>query len=204
MFGTHTKLMMSNGFERLQKTPPPDVCSGMCFVWVEPVGRANANKHSETVTLWDIKDRRDFIVCAWICENRPATCLMRWTTSSSVGVVTGLRLSSRWAVRRCVRGLFLLLRVFFNALALGDGLWDSIWASSIFANSSSEKFWSLGMLWAELRNVVGVAQHHVLPRLLKFSSSPLQKFFSMKLFTRPQGCFLYLSSVETLKQITVH
>lgn len=72
--------------------------------------------------------------------NSPATCLMRWMTSSSVGVVTGLRVSSRWAVRRWAGGLFLRLRVeFLTALALGDNLWLSIRASSIFPNSSSDK-----------------------------------------------------------------
>ncbi len=86
--------------------------------------------------------------------------------------------------------------------------------------------WSL-LLWVGLHIIVGEAQYCcgwifkwlrlglkkvevgaqggfgrvgncVLPRLLKFSSSPLQKFFSMKPFTSPHGCFLYLNSVETL------
>lgn len=126
------------------RRPRPLTCAQECVLsgwnlWAE----RTQIKPSENA-LGNCESVRFYCVCLDVCINRPATCLMRWTTSSSVGVVTGLRVSSRRAVRRCVRGLFLLLRMFFNALALGDGLWDSIWASSIFANSTSDKttvFW---------------------------------------------------------------
>lgn len=154
---------MSNGLERLQKIPPPGECSGMCLVWVEPVGGAHANATSHI----DLNLKSLVYVNIWMCMSSPATCLMRWMTSSSVGVVTGLRVSSRWAVRRWVRPLFLRLRVeFFSALDLGDSLWLSIRASSIFANSSSDKTtttaqcscgWGLVLLWAKLNFVMGGA-----------------------------------------------
>ncbi len=128
--------MMSSGFERLQKIPPPGMCSEMCLVCVEPVGGVHEIATSH-INLNLISFDFDNI---WMCMNSPATCLMRWMTSSSVGVVTGLRVSSRWAVRRWVGALFLRLRLeFLTDLVLGDSLWLSIRASSIFPNSSSDK-----------------------------------------------------------------
>lgn len=62
------------------------------------------------------------------------------------------------------------------------------------------KLLRLGLKKVEVRAQGGFGRlgNCVLPRLLKFSSSPLQKFFSMKPFTSPHGCFLNLNSVETL------
>ena len=69
----------------------------------------------------------------------PATCLILWITSSSVGVVTGLRASSRCWLRMLGSGLFFRLTVeFFNTLAFGDSWWASVSISSSFDNSISE------------------------------------------------------------------
>lgn len=60
-----------------------------------------------------------------VCPS-PATRLIRPTTSSSVGVVTGLSTSSRWGPLRCVWGRFLRRTVdCLLAFSLGDCRWSS-------------------------------------------------------------------------------
>lgn len=175
---TYTKLMMSSSLETLYRARPPGRwwCSGLwCLVCVEP-----------------------------------ATCLIRWITSSSVGVVTGLSASSICWLRMWGIGLFFRRTVeFFTTLTFGDSWWDSVSNSSSFDSSNSKKegdncYIFIPHLHAGLKVVCswtvpnGKNTFKGLPRCRKFSSSPLQKFFSMKPFTSPHGCFLKRSSVDTL------
>lgn len=146
----------------------------------------------------------------------PATCLMRWTMLfSSSGVVTGL---SAWSRCCCLRGLFRRLAVAVrNAFALGDCAWCSESSSGTLLNSSSahvqcrqrkthiHRFMqSITAVWIIIwtccwKIVFLPIQSPHSPKYLKYSSSPLQKFLSMKPLTSPHGCFLKRSSADTLR-----
>lgn len=113
-------------------------CVSVCVLW--SVAYTKLMMSSSLETLYKAKPpgrwRCSGLWCL-VCVD-PATCLILWITSSSVGVVTGLRASSRCWLRMCGRGLFFRLTVeFFTTFAFGDSRWDSSNISSSLDNASS-------------------------------------------------------------------
>lgn len=54
----------------------------------------------------------------------------------------------------------------------------------------------------EVASLLHQREEKASPSCLKFSCIPPQVFFSITDFTRPQGCFLYFTSAETLRNRT--
>lgn len=113
-----------------------DVCT--CVLWWAAYTKLMMSSSLETLYRAKPPGRCSGLWCLVCVE--PATCLILWITSSSVGVVTGLRASSRCWLRMWGSGLFLRLTVeFFTTFAFGDSWWVSMSISSSLDSSNSER-----------------------------------------------------------------